>query len=188
MYDPRPHNVEALRLVVCPNLLVGSSFQQRCGSLREVVSGLASVKHLERNCDVENAVFRPESSTWTRQRTGQPANRKVCRVRFVQIPMPTASQFQEGINVALGEILAARPHVGDEAAGALGTEGEVRFDLPPPIPPGEHIECGKAEGPAWRLRAGRQAACCHQTISRNQPRSRQESNRRLAHWAGQHHR
>ena len=43
--------------------------------------------------------------------------------------MPAASQFQEGIYVALGEMLAARPHVGDEAAGALGTEGEVGFDL-----------------------------------------------------------
>ena len=123
MYDPRPHIVEALRLVVCPIPLVGSSFQQRCGSLREVVSGLASVKYLERNCDVENAVFLPESSTWTRQRTGQPANRKAYRVRFVRIPMPAASQFQEGIYVALGEMLAAtRPHVGDEAAGGESVE------------------------------------------------------------------
>ena len=43
--------------------------------------------------------------------------------------MPAASQFQGGIYVALGEMLAARPHIGDEAAGALGTEGEVGFDL-----------------------------------------------------------
>lgn len=113
MYDPRPHIVEALRLVVSPIPLVGSSFQQRCGSLREVVSGLASVKHLERNCDVENAVFLPESSTWTRQRTGQPVNRKAYRVRFVRIPMPEPRANSRKASTSPWEVL----------------EG----DLPPPV-------------------------------------------------------
>ena len=75
MYDSRPHVVEALRLVVCPFLFGGNFSQQRCGALRELMAGHASIKHFKRYGNVENAVFLSESATGTREGTGQTANR-----------------------------------------------------------------------------------------------------------------
>ena len=99
-------------MVVCPILLLGSCYKQCCGALRELVAGRASVKHFQRDGNVENTVPLSESSTGTSERSSQRANRKVHSVRLVRIRVPAVCQLQEGVYGALAEVVASRPNVG----------------------------------------------------------------------------
>ena len=88
-----------------------------------------------------------ESAAGTRERSSQSAKRKGHRLWFVRIRVPAAAQLQEGVYIALGEVLASRPQVGNEATGVSNDGGEVGVDLSDPSSHADIARVGKQWGP-----------------------------------------
>ena len=96
----------------------------------------------------QTGVFLSKSPAGTRERSGQPANREVHRIRFVQIRVPAAGQIQKGVYVALGEFMASpRPHIGDEATGVFSAVSKPGVDLLDPSSQADVTRAGNQRDP-----------------------------------------